>query len=118
VLVDLETEEGVIGRSYLFGYAPWTLKPILDCLAAMGDILKGDAVSPFENEMKLRKRLTLLDTPGLVGLALAGIDMCAWDVLAHAAGLPLAKLLGGELKPIRRLQQLWLVDPARGDARG
>ncbi len=110
VLIDLETEEGLTGRSYLFGFAPWALKPILGCLDAMGDMLKGDAVAPFEIEAKLRKRLTLLDTPGLVGLALAGVDMCAWDVLAQAASLPLVKLLGGELKPIRAYNScgLWI----------
>ena len=110
VLIDLETEEGLTGRSYLFGFAPWALKPILGCLDAMRDMLKGDAVAPFEIEAKLRKRLTLIDTPGLVGLALAGVDMCAWDVLAQAASLPLAKLLGGELKPIRAYNScgLWI----------
>lgn len=110
VLVDLETEEGLTGRSYLFGFAPWALKPILGCLDAMRDMLKGDAVAPFEIEAKLRKRLTLLDTPGLIGLALAGVDMCAWDVLAQAASLPLARLLGGELKPIRAYNScgLWI----------
>jgi mandelate racemase len=110
VLIDLETEEGLTGRSYLFGFAPWALRPILGCLDAMGDMLKGDAVAPFEIEAKLRKRLTLLDTPGLVGLALAGVDMCAWDVLAQAASLPLVRLLGGELKPIRAYNScgLWI----------
>jgi mandelate racemase len=110
VLIDLETEEGLTGRSYLFGFASWTLRPILGCVDAMGDMLKGDAVAPFEIEAKLRKRLTLLDTPGLVGLALAGVDMCAWDVLAQATSLPLVKLLGGELKPIRAYNScgLWI----------
>ena len=74
-----------------------------------------NAVAPFAIEAELRKRLTLLDTPGLVGLALAGVDMCAWDVLAQAAGLPLAKLLGGELKPIRAYNScgLWIQPPWR-----
>jgi mandelate racemase len=110
VLVDLETEEGLTGRAYLFGFAPWTLKPIVGCLEAMSAMLKGDAVAPFAIEAKLRKALTLLDTPGLVGLALAGVDMCVWDVLAHAAALPLAKLLGGELKPVRAYNScgLWI----------
>src|SRR5437867_3511744 len=101
VLIDLETREGLTGRSYLFAFAPWTLAPLVGCVNAMAEMLVGDAVAPFEIEAKLRKRLTLLDTPGLVGLALAGVDMCAWDVLAQASSLPLAKLLGGEPKPIR-----------------
>jgi mandelate racemase len=110
VLIDLETEEGVTGRSYLFGFAQWTLKPIVGCLAAMRDLLKGDHVAPFDMEAKLRSRLTLLGTPGLVGLALAGVDMCAWDALAQAAGLPLVKLLGGQVKPVRAYNScgLWI----------
>ena len=110
VLVDLETEEGVTGRSYLFGFGQWALKPIVGCLANMRDLLKGDRVAPFDIEAKLRSRLTLLDTPGLVGLALAGVDMCAWDALAQAAGLPLVTLLGGHVKPVRAYNScgLWI----------
>jgi mandelate racemase len=100
VLVDLETEEGITGRSYLFGFSAWTLKPIVACLHAMRDMLKGDPLAPWDLEAKLRKQLTLLDTPGLVGLALAGVDMCAWDALAQAVGLPLVKLLGGHAESV------------------
>ena len=100
VLIDLETEEGVTGRSYLFAFLPGMLKPIVDCLEALREMLKGDACTPYELERKLRKRLTLLDTPGLLGLALAGVDMCAWDAFAEAQGLPLVRVLGGDVKPI------------------
>jgi len=110
VLIDLETNGGIVGRAYVFGYAPWTVKPILVCLDAMAEMIKGDALAPLEIEAKLRKRLTLLGTPGLVGIALAGIDMCAWDALAQAHAVPLAKLLGGQLRPIRAYNScgLWL----------
>jgi mandelate racemase len=110
VLIDLETEEGITGRSYVFGFAQWTLEPLVGCLTAMRDLLKGDRVAPFAIEAKLRSRLTLLDTPGLVGLALAGVDMCAWDALAKAAALPLVKLLGGAVKPVRAYNScgLWI----------
>jgi mandelate racemase len=100
VLVDLETDAGITGRAYVFGFAPWTLKPIAGCLEAMLAMIEGDPLAPIEIEAKLRARLTLLDTPGLVGLALAGIDMAAWDALAQAHAVPLVKLLGGSVKPI------------------
>jgi mandelate racemase len=120
VLIDLATEDGLTGRSYLFAFAPWALAPIVNCLNAMGDMITGDTVAPFEMESKLRKRLTLLDTPGLVGLALAGVDMCAWDVLAQAAGVPLVTLLGGQVKPIRAYNScgLWIhpLDQLADDA--
>ena len=110
VLVDLETDQGITGRSYVFGYAAWSLKPIVQCLEAMSDMVKGDPLAPFEVEAKLRKRLLLLGTPGLAGIALAGVDMCAWDAFAQTQGLPLVKALGGEVRPVRAYNSggLWI----------
>ena len=110
ILIDLETDGGITGRSYVFGYAPWTVKPIMGCLDALSEMIKGDALAPFDIEAKLRLRLRLLDTPGLVGIALAGIDMCAWDALAQAHGVPLVKLLGGQVRPVRAYNScgLWI----------
>jgi mandelate racemase len=110
VLVDLETEDGITGRSYVFAFMPGMLKPIVGCLEAMRDLLKGDPLAPFDNDQKLRKRLTLFDTPGILGLALAGIDMCAWDALAQAQQVPLVKLLGGQVRPVRAYNScgLWI----------
>jgi mandelate racemase len=110
VLIDLETDGGVTGRGYVFGFAPWTLKPIVGCVEGLADMIKGDALAPLEIEAKLRKRVTLLDTPGLTGLALAGIDMAGWDALAIANGMPLAQLLGGQIRPVRAYNScgLWI----------
>src|SRR5437867_1916678 len=54
VLVDLETEEGITGRSYLFGFGRWSLEPLVGCLLHMRDLLKGDRVAPVDMEAKLR----------------------------------------------------------------
>jgi L-alanine-DL-glutamate epimerase-like enolase superfamily enzyme len=110
VLIDLETTGGVTGRSYVFGFAAWTLGPIVACLKAMTEMIAGDALAPFDIEAKLRRQLTLLDTPGLVGLALAGIDMAAWDALAQARGVPLVTLLGGTPRrvPAYNSTGLWI----------
>jgi mandelate racemase len=110
VLLDLVTEEGVTGRSYLFPYAQAMLKPVVDCIAAVRDALKGDTLAPLDNDHKLRQRFKLLDTQGLLGLAVAGVDMCAWDALARAHDLPLARLLGGEVRPVRAYNScgLWI----------
>ena len=111
VLIDLETDGGITGRSYVFAFASWAFGPVVGCLQAMLEMIKGDALAPLEIEAKLRARLTLLDTPGLVGLALAGIDMAAWDALAQAHRVPLVTLLGGALKPIAAYNStgLWLT---------
>jgi mandelate racemase len=115
VLVDLETEEGVTGRTYLFAITPVALKPIVSALEGLAPLIAGDPVAPLEIDAKLRRRLTLLDTPGVFGLALAGIDMCAWDALAQARGVPLAVLLGGQVKPVRAYNScgLWIGDVAQ-----
>jgi mandelate racemase len=78
-------------------------------------MIKGDALAPFELDAKLRKRFTLFGTPGIAGIALAGIDMCAWDALAQAAGAPLVKLLGGAVRPVRAYNSngLWIQPPEK-----
>ena len=100
VLFDLHTSEGVTGRSYVFGFAPWTLAAIVGCAQGLFEMIKGQPLAPVDLEARLRRQLTLLDTPGLVGLALAGLDMAAWDALAQARGVPLVTLLGGAPRAI------------------
>jgi len=100
-LIDLDTEEGVTGRSYLFCYTPLALKPVVQLLQNLSELLKGDAVAPLELDAKLQRTFRLLGASGFTGMAMAGIDMAAWDALARAQGLPLVRLLGAEPKPVR-----------------
>jgi mandelate racemase len=115
VLLDLETEQGITGRSYLFAVTALAVKPVVEALNGLAGLIKGDPVSPFELDAKLKKRLTLLDTPGVFGLALAGIDMCAWDALAQARGVPLVTLLGGQPRPVKAYNScgLWVGEVAK-----
>jgi mandelate racemase len=62
--------------------------------------VKGEARAPLENEHKLITRLRLLGVEGLVGMALAAIDMALWDAVARSAGTSLVTLLGGVHKPV------------------
>lgn len=97
VLIDLATDAGVVGRSYLFGYHPFTLAPVRELVTALGDVIKGDELAPIEIDKKLRSRMTLFGTRGLQGMAVAGIDMAAWDALAVAAGVPVERGVGEAL---------------------
>ena len=45
-------------------------------------------------------RFTLLGREGLPTIAMSGLDVALWDALARATSLPLARLLGGELRPV------------------
>jgi mandelate racemase len=95
VLIDVVTTDGAVGRSYLFSYYPWALRALNEAVVSLGEIVTGDAVVPAAVTEKLRARTALLGARGLVGMAISGLDMAAWDALAQAAGVPLARLLGG-----------------------
>lgn len=115
VLIDLETEQGITGRAYLFAITALALRPVIEALHGLAGIIQGDRVAPFEIDAKLKQRLTLLDTPGVFGLALAGIDMAAWDALAQARGVPLVTLLGGRPRAVKAYNScgLWVGDVAK-----
>src|SRR5437879_9572133 len=100
LLIDLETDGGIVGRSYLFGVGKHNLPPIAKLLEAMAEMLKGDAVAPFDIERKLRAKYTLLGVHNIVLFAMSGIDMAAWDAAGQALGQPLARLLGAVPRPI------------------
>ncbi len=100
LLVDLKTSGGITGRSYLFAISKLHLKPIAALVDAMGELLKGDAVAPFEIEKKLRARYTLLGVHNIVLFAMSAIDMCAWDALGQALEQPVVRLLGGAPRPV------------------
>ena len=100
VLVDLETDQGLTGHAYVFCYTPIALKPIADLMESLLQLIQGDVVAPLTLASKLQGRFRLLGPQGFTGIAMAGIDMAAWDVLAKSAGLSLTRLLGGEAKPI------------------
>jgi mandelate racemase len=101
VLIDLETSAGITGRAYLQSYTKASLQPIVDLVKAMGEMIEGDALAPFEIEAKLRQKFKLLGVHNIVLFAIAGIDMAVWDALAQGANLPLVTMLGGRPKPIR-----------------
>ena len=100
VLVDLETEEGVTGVSYVFCYTPLALQPVAQLVANLEAVIEGKPATPRAIEDALQARFRLLGPQGLTGIAMAALDMAAWDALAKAAGLPLARLLGAEPRPI------------------
>ena len=99
VLIDVETDQGVTGRSYIFAYAKLTLKPLLHLIEEIGRDLVGQAIAPFDLMAKMDAKFRLLSWQGLVGMAVSGLDMAYWDALGQIAGRPLADLLGGSLRP-------------------
>jgi len=100
LLIDLQTDAGITGRTYLFGLGRHNLAPIARLLEAMAAMVSGDEVAPLDLERKLRARYTLLGVHNIVLFAMSGIDMAAWDALSQAHGVPLARLLGAAPRPV------------------
>jgi mandelate racemase len=100
VLIDLETDAGVVGRSYLFALGKAHLPPIVELVKAMAAMVEGDEVAPLDLERKLRARYALLGVHNIVLFAMAGIDMAAWDALAQSLRQPLVRLLGAAPRPV------------------
>ena len=100
VLVDLFTDDGPTGCGYVFCYTPLALAPVARLIANLEAVVVGEALAPLAIEQKLQARFRLLGPQGLTGIAMAAIDMAAWDALAKACGLPLVRLLGGAPRPI------------------
>ena len=100
LLIDLETEEGITGRTYLFCYRPSVPRAIDVVLRDAVSVVKGEPVVPLDIGVKLARRFALVGVASLVRMALSGLDAALWDALAVAAGLPLATLLGAKPKPI------------------
>jgi mandelate racemase len=100
LLIDLETEEGVTGRAYLWCYFPAAMPAIASILAEVARVVKGERVAPVDLWARLAERFALIGVQGIVRMAMSGFDMAAWDALAQAAGLRLAALLGADPKRI------------------
>ena len=114
ILIDLYTEEGVIGRSYIEPYISKSMRYLIPALHDLGEVLKGRRLAPIEFFEAGRKSLHFVGYEGMSMIAVAGLDMAAWDALARAAGVPLCVLLGGSVGPVPAYNSngLWLRSPA------
>ena len=113
ILIDLYTNEGVVGRSYLEPYIVKSMRYLISALHDFSEILKGRQIAPFELYDAARKSLHFVGYEGMSMIAVSGLDMAAWDALAKAAGMPLCVLLGGAVGPVKSYNSngLWLRKP-------
>jgi mandelate racemase len=100
LLIDLETKEGVSGRSYLFCYLRAATPAIISLLGEVERQAKDHAVIPSELWAKLARRFKLIGVQGVVRMAMSAFDTACWDALAIAARLPLSSFVGSKPRPI------------------
>jgi hypothetical protein len=77
-LTDVDTDAGVTGHGMVFTYTPATLNPTGDLIRNLEPLVVGEPLALAAVEEKLARRFRLLGTPGLVGIALAAVDMALW----------------------------------------
>lgn len=115
ILIDLRTKEGIVGRSYVEPYLERSARYLVPAIADLAEARRGRPVAPIDDFRQGLGSLHLLGREGMSLIALAGLDMAAWDALAKAAGLPLAVHLGGTLGPVPAYNSngLWLTPVER-----
>src|SRR5215468_5665657 len=90
ILIDLYTEEGIVGRSYVEPYLKQSFRYIIPAIEDLAAAAKGQPVAPFEAHRRGTSSLQLVGREGVTLIAVSGLDMAFWDALAQAAGQPLA----------------------------
>ena len=100
LLIDVETAEGVTGRTYLWSYFRRAMPAIASILAEIEETTRGERIDPGALWGRLAERFALIGMQGIVRMAMAGFDVACWDALAVGSGRPLCRLLGAEPRRI------------------
>src|SRR5215467_6410467 len=89
------------------------MRYLIPALHDLGELLKGRRLAPVDLYEAGRNSLHFVGYDGMSMIAVACIDMAAWDALAKAAGVPLCVLLGGSVGavPAYNSNGLWLRSP-------
>jgi len=111
ILIDLYTNEGVVGHSYLEPYLKQSMRYIIPAIEDLAEAAKGQRVAPFEGYRRGIGSLHLVGREGVSLIAVSGLDMAAWDALAKGANMPTAAFLGGTIGqvPAYNSNGLWLT---------
>lgn len=112
LLLDLETDAGVTGHAYLFCYHDEAVKPMVALARNMAQVVTGADLAPLALSRAIAARFRYLGMQGLMQIIASAIDMAAWDAASKAAGLPLARYLGGVPRPLPTYDSTGLGGPA------
>lgn len=95
MLVEIETEDGVVGWGEAFGPAALTA-PIVTWFSPL--LVGTDALAGEVVWQRLYNALRDHGQRGLAIEALSAIDIALWDIRGQVAGMPIHRLMGGPLR--------------------
>jgi galactonate dehydratase len=101
VFVKLETDEGLTG----WGEATveWKTRAVVACVEDLASLLVGEDPRRVEHVFQIMVRQHFF-RPGMVeSSAISGIEQACWDILGKSLGVPVWRLLGGNVRDHVRL---------------
>src|SRR5260370_13940545 len=111
LLIDVLAGVGGSGGGYAVAYTPLTLRSLAQFVRDIAPELIGTSVSPRARMRQMEKRLKLVGWQGFAGMVVGTLDMALWDARARAMDVPLAVLLGGEVRPLPAYDSFGTLDP-------
>jgi mandelate racemase len=111
ILIDVLTEQGSAGRSYIFAYTVAALGPLVRLVDEIAAELKGRPIAPVLRMRDFDRRFRLIGWQGLIGMAVSGLDMAFWDAIARTLDQPIASLLGGAPIALPAYDSYGMIDP-------
>ena len=100
IYVQVDTDEGLTGWGEITTYPGLvTNLAVASMVRHGGDLLLGEDPSRIEALWhKLFRAFTHVGSRGATSAMISGIDIALWDIMGKALGLPIYKLLGGEVR--------------------
>ena len=111
-IFEIDTDAGITGTSYVVAYTPRMLRALATLSDDIKDIAIGQPAEPRDIFAVFQATFRLLGIQGLLGMAIAGIDMALWDALGKLQEKPVSALLGAEPRPLKAYDSFGFVEPA------
>jgi L-alanine-DL-glutamate epimerase-like enolase superfamily enzyme len=93
--VQMLTDDGIEGIG-ITAFGGKIMRALKTAVEEFGELVRGEDPLRAEHVIaKLRAAAAPCGPGGIVSLALSAIDIALWDIRGKAAGMPLARLLGG-----------------------
>lgn len=112
LLVDLDTDAGVRGSAYIWGFNKAGARALGAVVEHLSETALGeDPCATARLWGKMWRALIQWGHAGIPVMGMAAIDAAAWDALGKVAGLPVADLLGRKLDAVPAYGSgLWITD--------